>query len=297
MPHLRAVLASAAVVLLLALALAAAGARAQTRPPGDRTGYDVMHLGVNRSFTVYTPTTYDPNVPTPLVMTIHFFGGQERLMALFSYMDVVAEQYGFIVAYPRGIDRSFYAGPVCCGGNASRDDVSFIRTVVAEVASLRNIDLRRVYATGQSNGGYMSHRLACDASDIFAAIAPVAGSSPWPVNQFPQLCSPSRPMSILALHGTNDGLVDYEGAVQTLQYWLAIDGCSTNSVVTYRNGVTTCESWTQNCRPQNNGLITNVTLCSSEGASHLYWPHSPLTFNDDIDTSREIWRFFSYYYL
>jgi len=253
------------------------------------------HEGRNRSFVLFTPTSYTGASPMPLVVTVHFWLAQPEIMQVFTYMNEVAEEKGFITVYPRGIFRSFNAGPVCCGPEG-RDDVLFIRKIVAETQLLRSIDSSRVYATGMSNGGYMSHRLACDASDLFVAIAPVAGASPWPTDQFPTNCKPTRPMPILALHGTEDFLVPYVTMVETVGHWLNFNGCDgTATAPTYSNGDTSCVSYVDGCAPQDNGQRTNVTVCTTQGNRHWYWPHSPITINDDIDTSREIWRFFSQY--
>jgi len=255
-----------AATLLLA---ATTGTNAQRPDPGDSTEYYLEHEGQNRSFVVYTPSTLNPNEPAPLVLTIHFLGGAPELMSQFTYMNEVAEENQFLVVYPRGTDRSFNAGPICCG-NDTRDDVAFLRKVLAEVAVLRNVNTKRIYSTGQSNGGYMSYRLSCDATELFAAIAPVAGSSPWPINAFGRNCLPSRtPLSILAFHGTDDALVSYELATETIGYWLDFNNCALQpTTVTFRNGVTTCESFTAQCDAYPNGALTNITLCSSAGEGY-----------------------------
>ena len=155
--------------------------------------------------------------------------------------------------------------------------------------------MRRIYATGQSNGGYMSHRLGCDASDWIAAIAPVSADSPW--RDFDANCRPTRVMPVLSFHGTDDRAVSYTGGYETVAWWRNYNGCTDEVAISFTGGVTTCENWI-NCRPQADGTATNVTFCSAAGVGHVYWPGSWLPgVNKDIDGSREVWKFVSQYRL
>jgi polyhydroxybutyrate depolymerase len=264
-------------------------------PPGTRDRIVLLHQGVNRTYTLYTPTTYNPNTPTPLLLGIHPRGTTPFIFAAWTAFDYVAEEHGFVIAYPRGTDQDFYAGPVCCG-NSSRDDLGLMRRIVDDVKTRRNIDARRVYSTGQSNGGFMSHRLACDASDILAATGLSAGSSPWVDHE--ANCRPVRPVPILAFHGRRDTLVPYAGMLATMANWRVLNRCSETSSISYQNGVTTCEAWAD-CALQRNGVPTNITICTAEGVGHYYWPGTwvPLFPTGDVNGSREIWRFVSQYTL
>ena len=117
---------------------------------------------------------------------------------------------------------------------AKVDDVGFARALVQVIAAEANIDLQRVYATGLSTGGAMSHRLACEAADVFAAVAPVA----FPLAFAPlSNCQPSRPIAVLHFAGLTDGIVPYEGgelfpglppipsAQESFTYWREVNGC------------------------------------------------------------------------
>ncbi|MDV7396997.1 hypothetical protein RZS08_36700, partial [Arthrospira platensis SPKY1] len=92
-----------------------------------------------------------------------------------------------------------------------------------------NIDLNRVYATGFSNGGFMSYRLACEASDRIAAIAPVAGTMPIAIANN---CQPTRSVPILHIHGTADFIVPYAGnssflsVGESIEYWRNSNNCN-----------------------------------------------------------------------
>jgi len=132
-------------------------------------------------------------------------------------MDKKSDQEGFVLVMPNGYQSSWNAGTCCGGASTSKlDDVALFRAIFKEVSAHVNIDLGRVYATGLSNGGYMSYRLACDAADLFTAIAPGAGAvgindiggGTNPTSDF-TTCAPSRPVSVLDLHGTSDPLIAY----------------------------------------------------------------------------------------
>ena len=85
------------------------------------------------------------------------------------------------------------------------DDVEFTRKVLDDLATTATIDSKRVFATGMSNGGIMSYRLASELSDQIAAIAPVGG----PMGT--DTCKPKRPVSVIHLHGTDDEPAPFKG--------------------------------------------------------------------------------------
>jgi len=141
----------------------------------------------------------------------------------------------------------------------------------------------------------MSHRLACDASDWIAAIAPVSSDSPWV--DFDANCHPVRQVPVISFHGTRDAAVSYEGGYETFAWWRQHNDCTADMAISFTGGVTTCESWT-NCALNTDGTRINMTFCSAEGVGHIYWPGSWLPgINKDIDGSREIWKYLSQYSL
>ncbi|HMJ15005.1 MAG TPA: prolyl oligopeptidase family serine peptidase, partial [Polyangiaceae bacterium] len=164
--------------------------------------------------------------------------------------------------------------------------------LVEEVASKGCIDRKRVYAMGMSNGGFMSHRLACEAADVFAAVGPVAGKVGIPN------CQPSRPVPVLHFHGTADTLVAYDtpalsgeglNVPDTLARWATRDGCQEGPTQTFQTGTVTCQTWSR-C---NGGA--EVRLCTAQGTGHC-WPGQPVcpfgTVTSDIEASRELATFF-----
>src|SRR5580698_9486084 len=136
-------------------------------------------MGNARQYGVHVPTGYRSSTPVPALFCIH--GLAETAVSFCLDTGVAwptkADQEGFVVIMPNGYMNSWNAG-TCCGGavSAGLDDVALMRAIFAEVGTHVNLDLRRVYSTGLSNGGYMSYRLACEASDLFVAVAAASGA-------------------------------------------------------------------------------------------------------------------------
>jgi polyhydroxybutyrate depolymerase len=153
-------------------------------------------------------------------------------------MSEKADQAGFIAVYPSGSGRLPRAltwnGGNCCGYAMVNniDDVAFIRKLLDDLASVVNVDARRVFATGISNGGILAYRLASELSDRIAAIAPVGG----PMGT--ETCHPKRPVSVMHFHGTDDEFAPYKGGKgkgisgtnfysveHSIQAWIKVNGC------------------------------------------------------------------------
>jgi polyhydroxybutyrate depolymerase len=183
-------------------------------------------------------------------------------------MNALADTRGFVVAYPEGLGGSWNAGQ-CCGESARSnvDDVAFARAVIDRLSMEYCLDPRRVFSTGMSNGGFLSHRLACELSDRIAAIAPVAGVLGIPT------CAPRRPVPVFHFHGTLDGLVPYNGGgllnfnsvADTLRGWAQRDGCGAMPMEFLRRGIVHCDRW-PGCRQG-----AEVQLCTVDGGGHT-WP-------------------------
>ncbi len=155
---------------------------AVTPPTGDSTR-TLTYEGIQRSYILHIPPSYDGSQAMALVMDFHGGGGTAQNQRRVSGFDPLADEKGFVVAYPNGTGRLgdvflTWNGGTCCGyaSHQNVDDVGFVRALVRDVQAVVKIDAKRIYATGLSNGGIMSYRLACEASDLIAAIGPVSGT-------------------------------------------------------------------------------------------------------------------------
>jgi polyhydroxybutyrate depolymerase len=166
--------------------------------------------GLVRNYTLRLPSAYDGITPLPLVICMHGGFGSGTQVENQSQLTAKAEQEGFIMVYPDGTGsiRTWNAGG-CCGYalNNNIDDVGFIDALLDELIANHAIDTTRIYATGMSNGGFMSYRLACELSERIAAIAPVSASMTIAA------CQPTRSVPVISFHSYQDSSVPYLGGV------------------------------------------------------------------------------------
>jgi len=252
------------------------GARVLTVEAGGRT----------REFRLFVPESVDATVAAPLVLNFHGLGSNASAQEAYADMVRKATTEGFLAAAGQGVGNSWNAGEVCCPpANAQGvDDVQFVRDMVARIAAEYCVDPERIYATGMSNGGFLSNRLACEASDLIAAIAPVA-SVLGLVG-----CAPERPVPILMFNGTDDALVPYAGARNAFARWQDLNGCAGEPTVSFESGDVRCES----APACDAGAAT--TLCTVVGGGHT-WPGAvPLPrlghTTTAVDATDAMWDFF-----
>ena len=269
-----------------------------------------------RKVLVHLPTGYDPAKPAPLVLAFHGGGGHAEYMADDEKYGLQrkADAAGFVVAFPNGYSKlpapmsgrfaTWNAGG-CCGDARDRkvDDVSFARAVVTAIQGRYSIDATRVFATGMSNGGMLSHRLACEAADAFRAIASVAGTDATAD------CKPSRPISVLHLHAKDDDHVLFNGGAgasafrdeskvmaftsvrETVSRWAQRNHCAAPAQRTLDQPGAYCEAYS-GCAGG-----TSVQLCVTDTGGHS-WPGADSVRRGKpaasraLDANDVIWRFF-----
>jgi polyhydroxybutyrate depolymerase len=196
-----------------------------------------------RSYHVHIPKKYDSGKPTPVVLAYHGAAMNGRMMMFFCGLNKKSDEAGFIVVYPNGTgaNETFLTwnagGTMALMSRNKVDDIAFTAKLLDDLGSVVNVDAKRVFACGMSNGGMMCYRVAAELSDRIAAVAPVAGS------QIFAKAEPKRPVPIIHFHGTLDTLVPFEpkgrgglmrrkSIEDTAVAWAKIDGCSEKPVVT-----------------------------------------------------------------
>jgi polyhydroxybutyrate depolymerase len=195
-------------------------------------------IGGDRPVKVHVPPSYDSKLSSPLLLMLHGYSASGDLQELYLSIGKEAGARGYLFAHPDGtIDSTgmhfWNATNACCDlFKKGIDDSTYLSTVIAQIKQSYNVDPKRVYLVGHSNGGFMSHRMACDHSDQIAAIASLAGSS-W---KDPSMCKPKDPMHVLVMHGTLDAVIlygggslfgnAYPGAMGTAESWAALEGCA-----------------------------------------------------------------------
>lgn len=189
------------------------------------TEHVVMVGDDERSYLLYIPTGLTDDQVVPVVFVFSGATGTPRETKHLTGFNRIAEKYGFLVIYPATLRGAWNTGDIM---TKDTDDYGFIEAMLSELASTVNIDPERIYATGGSNGGEFVYRLACDMSDIFAAVASVASSM-----SFNSPCEPSRAVSVIHIHGLADESHPFEGGgfsnvtpVQDgIDTWAALNNC------------------------------------------------------------------------
>jgi polyhydroxybutyrate depolymerase len=262
-----------------------------------RTRVESIHADqIDRTMRVYRPTN---PLPKPgLVFILHGTYGDGFQMENMTGFDVQADRLGWIVVYPDGVVDgwdAFGSGP-SWGHHPGADDVAFISGAIDRLEATDAVDPDRVYVAGLSRGGMMTYRLGCELSDRVAAIAPVSGNMAAADGSVNVPCNPTRPVSVLAIHGTADGTIPINGGkvdilfsplADVIARWRSMDGCSGDGTASV-DGASTTTSW--DCRSGSTVAMRIVT-----GGWH-WWPArsaSPTPqFADDFDASRLIADFF-----
>jgi polyhydroxybutyrate depolymerase len=271
--------------------------------------YTITSGSVQRSYILYVPAQYNASHPTPLLFNFHGYGSNDTQQEGYGEFRPIADTANFLIVLPQGLVSGGYAGFSNFGTVASASvDLDFTNELIDSISAKYNIDPCRIYSTGMSNGGFMSHDLACFLSNRFAAIASVSGSM---MPSHASACNPTHPLPVMQIHGTSDSTVAYDGKggiiasidIDTLiQKWVSLNHCNPLPVLTAVPNVST----TDNCTAQHyvySGGSRNSTVEFYKiiGGGHA-WPGASynipgINTNQDFSASKEIWRFLRQYSL
>ncbi len=235
---------------------------------------------------VWVPSSYDPQVPMPLIMALHGYSANGPLFESVIQFEPLSEQYGFIYLHPSGTFdgtgfRFWNGTDACCDFYGSGvDDSGYLRALIEQVELQLNVDPRSIHLFGHSNGGFMSYRMACDHADLIASIASLAGATYLD----PLLCAPTEPVHVLQVHGTSDAVILYNGgqvaipgagvypgAIETVEQWASSNGCSllfeTLPTLDLDSGIpgfeSTVRSYVSDCGPGGSAELWTIV-----GGSH-----------------------------
>lgn len=239
--------------------------------PGTTT-LMMMSGAKQRTYLLHVPTKYDETKPTSLVFAFH--GLSDKAVDFIKYIDIEreADNRNVIAIVPQGLGfiPGWNAGN-CCGEPQlfKVDDVQFVKDLIAAAQRDLCIDDKRIFAMGFSNGGMFSHRLACELSDVIAAVGPVSGGP------MVSECKPTKPIAVLHMHGTNDPTCGYHGGGAgsfpdiplAIDAWAMRNTCTGMAKETYKTGDVTCMTY-DTCASK-----TEVSLCTIDKGVHA-WPGS-----------------------
>lgn len=269
--------------------------------------------GERRKFKVYYPQNFDENKLYPTVIAMHGRFGNSRNTQKLMMLNPIADEMGFIIVYPDGYKRSWNDGRPDAGP-ASEDginDVKFISELIDYLIEDFSVHPDSIYATGMSNGGFMSMRLACELNDKIAAFSTVTGSISA---DFEEWCDPQKSVPVMLIAGTVDPLVPYNGGgvgknntqvlgfEELFDFWGNHNQCfnaQTTALPDQFDDQTTVEKmYYDSCSE------ASVILFKVIGGGHT-WPSGGQYLNEDnvgviseeIDASKEMLQFFRNYSL
>ena len=262
----------------------------------------LTHDELEREYVLYIPASYTGAEAVPLVFNFHGYTGTATGHMEKGDFRALADAAGFLVVHPQGeldVDGKTHWNVIGHGPGSEIDDVGFTAVLLDVLAADYNIDLTRVYATGMSNGGFMSYLLACEMSEQFAAVASVSATM---ADALIASANPPVPTPVMEIHGTADGIVPYDGTAElasideVLQYWVGRNNCNAVPTTTALPDLDPSDGCTVEHLVYEQG-DSGVTVEHYRiiGGGHT-WPGGGYVFDvvgRDIDASEKIWEFFS----
>jgi len=245
----------------------------------------IQNDGRTRQYRLYIPQSYDATKPTPLILNYHGFTNNIDTQYNQSNFQQLAEDNQFIFVTPQGLGGFFSGWAINNNFGGNQDDLGFSDALIDKIQEDFNINEKRIYATGFSNGGFFSYRLACELSPRIAAVASVAGSMTRVWIDRGQ-CQPVHPTAVLQITGTNDNVISINGngsnepIQDVMEYWAGVNNTDSTPDIIQLGGGSTRSIW------DNGDNGTTAEFIRVQGKGHS-WN------GGGVNTSEEIWKFFS----
>lgn len=282
--------------------------------------FTLEHGGMTREYWLHDPRKGKVGELRPLIIVLHGGGGKadrfDGMTGRDASFDALADREDLLVAYPQGYKKQWNDGreiPNVAAQEMNLDDVGFISALIDEMIKRHDVDPKRVYATGPSNGGHMSNRLACDLSEKIAAVGIVIGNMPV---KMVDKCKPENSVSVLIMNGTADPLVPFNGGTvhlmgmergedistaKTFDFWLKQAGFQHGPANIKPEELPDADpnDKTRVTRQDYKGEKAEVVLYTVDGGGHT-WPGGRQYFfesvvgrvSHDINATETIWNFF-----
>ncbi len=266
---------------------------------GQNGPFYFTHNNIQREFYLHIPNSLP--VSSPIVYVLHGWGGSGGSIMSNSAFNILSDQHDFAVCYPTGLIGSSGMTEWDIGGFS---DIDFIKALNDSLYNEYQFDLNKVFATGFSYGAEMCYHLAnCQTTNMFAAIAPLAGGM-WDFinNGWPIICSPSVNISVFVLNGTNDnefnynggyypGVGDYLSVDSTVSFWVDYNSCILSNNYNLPD-INNDNFFTEVTKYTNVNAGNQVWLYKVNNGFHEWFDVAPWG-SDDFWASEEIWNFFS----
>ena len=265
---------------------------------GQDGPFYLTHNNIQREFYLHIPNNLPSN--SPIVYVLHGWGGNGEQIMSNTAFNILSDQNNFAVCYPTAlIDGDNGTSGLTSWNCSGLSDVNFIHALNDSLQLQYQFDENRIFATGFSYGGDMSFHLArCQSSNIFDAIAPLAGT----IFDYMNICSPSTNISVLVLHGTNDNVINYNGgnfpnygpymsSTNIVNDWVSHNSCSLDTSYSLLD-INNDNNITDVTKYQNMNTGDKVWFYTVNNGLHAWFDVAPWG-NDDFWASEEIWNFFS----
>lgn len=269
-----------------------------------------------RAYRLHIPVGYSPTSSYPLVIVLHgAYGSGAAMEQSTGFSDLADDASGnFIVAYPDALYDHWADGRDTSTEEAMGvDDVAFISGLIDDVQSYANINIKKVFVCGISNGGVMTYRIAAELGAKVAAVGVVAACIAE--NIIDDI--PTIPVSVIHFHGTTDTLMPYNGGAVPLGnggyvisaegsalYWVNVDNADTVPIVTAVPNQSPDDGTTVTSYDYKNGdSSTEVIFYKIVNGGHTWPSNTSLRYSQigtkglvtvcrDIDATSLIWKFF-----